>query len=615
MKKNFSLIFASLLVVSSFIFNHLYGYTLAVIILMVVSTLFAGWPIFKRAFGALKFKIVGIEALVTIATTGALIIGEYWEAAAVTYLFMLGSFLEAKTIEKTRHSIRALLDLVPDTGRVIRDGKEVVVNFDEIEKGEKVVIKPGERIAVDGFVLEGNAFVNQATVTGESIPVEKSIGSEVYSATVLESGYLIVEATKVKGETTFDRILELVEEAQDNKATTQKFLEKFSRYYTPAIIVLSASLFLITRNINLSLTLLVIACPGALVISTPVSIVAGIGNGAKKGLLFKGGEAIEQLGTIRAIAFDKTGTVTEGKPVVVNLRSYGPTEQELLHIAASGETYSEHPIAKAIVQRAEEDKSIEVVKPAHSEPIVGKGVAFSLDEKNYIIGNRALFLEHNINLAVIEKDLIEDESKGYTVVIVGTTDKVIGLISVADTIRSEAESLVSDLKKVGIRQAIMLTGDNPLTAKTISEKLHFDDYKAALLPEDKVDYIKELSNRYKKVAMVGDGVNDAPALATADLGIAIGSIGSDVAMESADIVIMSDKLNYLSYAIALSRATVRNMKQNIIFALLVAAFLLMGVLIQKVDLALGMLVHELSVLLVIINAIRLLNFGKKKRLS
>lgn len=611
MNRNLSLIVATILVVASFVLHQIYGYIVVTIAVMLATTFLAGWPIFRRAFGALRFKIIGIEALVTIASLGAVIIGEFWEAAAVTYLFMLGDFLEAKTLEKTRSSIKSLLNLAPDTARILRDGKEEIVSPTEVKVGDLIVVKPGERISIDGKVTEGNASVNQATITGESIPVEKALDDDVYSATVVESGYLIIRAEKVGKETTFGRILELVEESQDAKANTQKFLERFSRYYTPLIIVLSALLYLITRDIRLSLTLLVIACPGALVISAPVSIVAGIGNGAKRGILIKGGEAMERLGTIRAIAFDKTGTVTEGKPSVVAVYPYNISEEELLYIAGSGETYSEHPLAKAIVDYSSKHSKKALEKPTESEIIVAKGVSFVLEDKKYLIGNRTLFGENNIEVASYEETLTKEETLGHTVVIVGNEKEVIGLIAIADTIRPEAENLLSDLRKNGIRKMIMLTGDNELTAKTISESLGFDDYKAALLPEDKVSYLKELQDKYHKVAMVGDGVNDAPALAISDIGIAIGGIGTDVAMESSDVVIMSSHLHMLTHAIGLSRATVRNMKQNIIFAILVAAFLLAGVLFRVVDLSLGMLVHEMSVLLVIVNAVRLLNYKKK----
>jgi len=610
MSRTRALIVATVLVVASFISHRMYGYTTAVVLLMLLSTAIAGYPVVSKAIGALRYRVIGIELLVTVATVGAVIIGEYWEAAAVTYLFMFGGYLEARTLEKTRSSIQSLLSLAPETARVRRDREDHLVDPDQVNRGDVVVVKPGERIPVDGVLLEGSAYVNQATVTGESIPVHKVKGEEVFAGTVVESGYLIAEAERVGEQTTFARILELVEEAQDAKAKTQKFLERFSQYYTPGIMVLSAVVYLITRDIYLSLTLLVIACPGALVISAPVSIVAGIGNGAKRGILIKGGDVMERLGTVKAVAFDKTGTVTEGAPTVVSLKTFDIPETELLRIAASGESYAEHPIGKAIVQYAEKELTGEIELPVDSEPIAGKGIAFTLGDTGYLLGNRALFSTYGVPFDRYEDQVIEEEKRARTVVLVGTRDRILGIIAVADTVREEAKHLVQSLKRQHVKHLVMLTGDNERTARAISEELGFDEFRAELLPEDKVAAIKELQRVYTSVAMVGDGVNDAPALAVADIGIAIGGAGSDVAMETADVVVMSSKLPMLGHALGLSRATVRNMKQNIYFAILVAATLLVGVLLRSVDLSIGMLVHELSVLLVILNAIRLLRYRK-----
>lgn len=612
MNKTSTLVLATILVATSFILHRLIGYELITIVFMLASTALAGYPVFMRAIGGLRFKIIGIEVLVSVATVGALIIGEYWEAAAVTYLFMLGGFLEAKTLEKTRSSIKALLNLAPDVARIMRDGKEEIVDPRSVAKDDVVVIKPGERIAVDGQVLEGQAYVNQSTVTGESVPVERRSGEDVFAGTVVESGYLVVRAEKVGDETTFARILELVEEAQDAKAKTQKFLERFSQWYTPAIMILSIAWYFITRDVRLSLTLLVIACPGALVISAPVSIVAGIGNGAKRGILVKGGDVMERLGTIRAIAFDKTGTVTEGKPSVTSVHTVDIDAEQLLFISASGEAYSEHPLAKAIVSYAEEHVPNGFAKPDGSTLVAGKGVRFFLDGIEYLVGNRALFSDHKIDILAHEDAIRSEENQARTVVLVGTTDRLLGFLAIADAVRPEAMDLISRLRKVGIKHMVMLTGDNDRTARAIAHELGFDAYRASLLPEQKVEALNQIRDAYGAVAMIGDGVNDAPALASADLGIAIGGIGSDVAMETSDVVIMSTHLHMLTHAVALSRATVRNMKQNILFAIFVAVTLLAGVLVRTVDLSIGMLVHELSVLLVIVNAVRLLRFGKKR---
>jgi len=579
-------------------------------VFMIAAAVIAGYPIVVNAIRALKFRYLGIEALVTLAVTGAIIIGEYWEAAAVTFLFMFGSYLEAKTLEKTRSSLKALLDLAPDTAKVLRDNAEIVVSPEDVVKGEIVIVRPGEKIPVDGTISEGSAYVNQASITGESLPIAKDIGDAVYSGTIIESGYLKIKAEQTGEDTTFARILHLVEEAQDKKAKTQKFMEVFAKYYTPGIMVLATVIFLITKDIELALTLLVIACPGALVISTPVSIVAGIGNGAKHGVIIKGGEVIEKLAAIKVLAFDKTGTLTVGRPMVTKLNGFLVTEEELLYLAASAESYSEHPLAKAILEAG---KGLEkpLITPQDSQFIIGQGLQVKLNDNIYYLGNRKLMTENKLTIPTEVADYLNfEEAAGQTTVIVADASSILGVISIADEIRKDALKLVQRLKRLGIKKTVMLTGDNKLVASSIAKSVGLDDYFAELLPQDKVAILKKLQTE-GKTAMVGDGVNDAPALATADLGVAIGGIGSHVAMETADVVLMSAELKKLAYAINLSQATIKNMKQNIYFAIMVVGVLLVGVITKNVVLSSGMLIHELSVLLVILNALRLLRFNEK----
>lgn len=604
-------IISGLLILLSFAFRYLHLNPIFKDALMIAAAFVAGYPIALNAFRAIKFRIVGIDALVTLAVIGALIIGEYWEAAAVTFLFMFGAYLEGKTLEKTRSAIKSLLDLAPNTARVIRDDKETEIPAEEVMLDEIVIIKPGEKIPVDGTVVEGSSYVNQAAITGESIPVSKAIDDTVFSGTVIESGYIKVRADRVGEDTTFSRILQMVEEAQDKKARTQKFLEVFSKYYTPSIMVLAVIVFIITRDVELALTLLVIACPGALVISTPVSIVAGIGNGARHGVLMKGGEVIEKLGTTKVLAFDKTGTLTVGKPKVTKIKAFHGEEEDLLKFTAIAEGYSEHPLARAILEEA--NKRFESLpSPEDSEIIAGHGLKVKVEGRTILVGNRKLMIENQINISQeVEEYISQEESLGQTVVITADKDRVLGVISIADDIRDGAVELIKRLKAKGIKRIVMLTGDNERAAAAIAKKLGLDDYYAELLPEGKVEMLKKLQDNYGITAMVGDGVNDAPALASADFGIAIGGAGSDVAMETADVVLMSAELNKLSYAIGLSRATVINMKQNIYFAIAVVMLLIAGVLLKLVFLSSGMLIHELSVLLVIINAIRLLGYGAK----
>jgi len=605
------IITSSLITISiAFILKQFDDLSLYANIFMLVTTVIAGTPIFKKAFSAIRYKIIGIDALVTIAVIGAVLIGEYWEAAAVTFLFMLGDYLESRTIEKTRSSIKALLDLAPKKATVLRDGKEIVIGVEDVLIDDTVIVKPGEKISVDGIILEGNAYVNQSSITGESLPVYKSSSDSAFSGTTIESGYLVISAQKIGDDTTFAHILQLVEDAQDSKAKTQKFIEKFSAYYTPSIVVLSIVMYLITRDIELSLTIIVIACPGALVISTPVSIVAGIGNGAKHGVLFKGGESIEKLGKIKAVAFDKTGTLTVGKPEVKKIKTFGISEHDALKIAALGESYSEHPLGKAIINKAQTEKIDLTEKIDNIEILTGLGIQFDYLGTHYRIGNRNLLKNLNIDYRDIEEEIKHEEEQGYTTILLSNDKQILALIMIADAIRDDSHELIKQLHKANIN-VIMLTGDNHRTAESIAKQLQIDEFYGDLLPENKVEVLNKLKTKYGLVAMVGDGVNDAPALASADIGIAMGQAGADVAMETADVILLSSQIKKLIYAFGLSRKTVQNMTQNIVFALLVAGFLLAGVLIKTVNLSLGMLIHELSVFLVILNAVGLLKYREK----
>ncbi|HSP47353.1 MAG TPA: cation-translocating P-type ATPase [Clostridiaceae bacterium] len=613
-KKKRIVIVSGILVGLALVLREVYGNMEVSNILMVAGAIVAGYDIALNALRALRYRILGIDALVTIAVIGAFFIGEYFEAAAVTFLFTFGSYLESMTLEKTRSAIRSLLDLAPVTARVVRDGNEVVIPVDEVVEGDTVVVKPGEKIPVDGRVMEGSAYVNQAAITGESMPVSKMEDDKVFQGTVIESGFLIAEAERVGDDTTFARIIEMVEEAQDKKAKTQKFLERFSSFYTPAIMVLSLFVYLVTRDLALAITLLVIACPGALVISTPVSLVAGIGNGAKNGVLVKGGEIVEKLAKVQAIAFDKTGTLTAGKPEVTKVVAFDRDEKALLFLAADLEKYSEHPLGRAVIRKAKAEESYinraeQVFENGDIEIRTGEGIVAKSGEQVYLIGNRRLLESKGITLdAKMEADLLQEQEHGQTVLFVAKGTQIAGIISIADTIREDAKELIAKLRKKGVKKIIMLTGDNEAYAKAVSADLGLDGYYAELMPEDKVAAIKELKEKYRVVAMVGDGVNDAPALATADIGIAIGGAGSDVAMETADVVLMSAEIRKLSYAVGIAKATVGNMKQNIGFAIVIVTLLLMGVLGKVVFLSSGMLVHEISVILVILNAIRLLSW-------
>lgn len=576
-------------------------------VIMVMSTVISGITIFKNAFNALRYKLVSIELLVSIAVIGAFIIGEYWEAAAVTFLFLLGAFLESITIDKTRKSIKDLLDSSPKIIRILDNGREKLLNPSDVKVGDIVIVKPGEQIGVDGIILEGKAYLNQASITGESMPVFKEENGTVYSGTFIESGYLIIKATKVGKDTTFSKILEVVEEAQDKKARVQRYIEKFSKYYTPGIIILAITFFIITRDLRLSLTLLVIACPGALVLSTPMAVVSAIGNGAKHGILVKGGETLELIGKAKVVAFDKTGTLTVGKPIVTKVRGIGVSTDEVLKISAILETYSEHPLAQAIIKKASEKLGKIDEVPTKTNLIIGKGIAGVYQNKHYLLGNYRLFTNLKIDYEIKEY-IAQEESRGQTVILLQEEEQIIGVISLSDEIREESKQLIKSLKKMGIKKVVMLTGDNPLSANYLSQILGIDEYYAELMPDEKVDKLQELQRKYGPTIMVGDGINDAPALTLADIGIAIGGSGNDVSMEIADMVLMSDNIGKLTHGIGLSRKMIKIIKQNITFALVIAFGLLLGVIVQKVNLSLGMLIHELSVIIVLLNSLRLLRY-------
>ncbi len=577
--------------------------------LLIVATLVAGYPTFVKAWNATLMKLFSIELLVTIAVIGALIIGEYVESAAVTFLFLFGAFLEGRSLEKSRSSLRALMDMAPLEANVLRNGVRSVIKAEDVEKNDLVIIQVGEKIPIDGRVVSGGGSVNQATITGESVPVSKSEDDQVFSGTILDSGYLEVIAESVGEDTTFSKIIELVEEAQEGKAKTQRFLEKFAAIYTPGIMILSLLVWIVTQDVHLALTFLVIACPGALVISAPVSIVAGIGNGARNGILIKGGEVMEKLAKLNAFVFDKTGTLTQGKPAVTAIKSFGISENELLTMAAEAELISEHHLGKAIIKEAEKEGLKLVNTPTDVNVLKGRGIKVKLNGDSLYVGNRKGLAENNIDIDYeVNSYAIGQEESGNTAVFVANENNVLGVISIADKVRSKAANTIQELKSAGIKQTVMLTGDNEHTAKSVGKKIGIQKVFANLLPEDKVEKVKACMGKGKRIAMVGDGVNDAPAIATADVGIAMGVAGTDVAMETADVVLMADNLDKLVYMLKLSKATIRNMKQNMFLAVGTVALLLVGVLTKNVNLASGMLVHELSVLLVILNAIRLVRY-------
>lgn len=576
---------------------------------LIVSSLFAGYFIAIKAFKALRMKAFSIELLVTIAVIGALIIGEYVESAVVTFLFIFGAYLESRTLEKTRSSLRELIDQTPTEATVIRPEGQIKIPVEEVVKGDRVLVRSGEKVAVDGAIVSGQALIVEAAITGESVPASKSAGDRVFSGTILDNGYIEVTADRVGDDTTFAKIIEMVEEAQESKTKTQKFLDRFAQIYTPAIVILSILVYVVSRNVELALTFLVIACPGALVISAPVSMVAGIGNGARNGVLVKGGEIMEKLSKIDLVIFDKTGTLTKGKPEVTEVKSWGLEDNALLRIVAEAENVSEHHLGQTIVSEARKRELALEHEPQGVEIIKGGGMVATVAEQHLAIGNRKLMADQGVSIAEeVDTYAIAREKAGNTAVLIAINKQLAGVISIADQIKPEAKAAIAQLRNAGVKQTIMLTGDNRHTAQLVGNELGLDAVHAELLPQDKVTWVNDLKSQGYRVAMVGDGINDAPALATADVGLAMGVGGTDISMETADIVLMSDRLDQFAHAYSLAKATVRNMQQNTIMAVGTVIFLLAGVLLGKIFLASGMLVHELSVLLVTLNAVRLIRY-------
>ncbi|PFC44907.1 heavy metal translocating P-type ATPase [Bacillus thuringiensis] len=587
---------------------------LLITLLYAASIGIGGYKPAKSAFYAIRSKSLDMNVLMISATIGAALIGQWLEGATVVWLFALGATLQNKSIERTRESIRGLIDLAPSEAWVKVGTELIKKSVDDIAVNTTILVKPGEKIPLDGIVTGGASTVNQAPITGESIPIDKQIGDAVYAGTINEEGSLEITVTKLVEDTTLSRIIHLVEEAQEKKAPTEAFVDRFAKVYTPIVFVLAIGVMIIPPLLGMGawmewiykgLELLVVACPCALVISTPVAIVSAIGNAARNGVLIKGGTALEVAGSLNAIAFDKTGTLTEGKPKVMHVRSLDCTEDELLSIAATIEEYSNHPIAKAITAYAKEHQT-SIQSGTDFRAIVGKGAQVTINDETYYAGNKALYEEFGVSLQMWNEPIREMQRIGQTVILVGTNKVILGMISVADSIRSTTYGTIQELKQSGIRETVMLTGDNEGTAEHIAQKAKVDRYFANLLPKDKVHSVKQLQSEGKTVAMIGDGINDAPALATANLGIAMGGAGTDTAMATADIVLMADNLEKLPYTMKLSRKALHIIKQNIWFSLIIKFIALAFIFPGWLTLWMAVLSDTGAALIVILNSMRLL---------
>jgi Cd2+/Zn2+-exporting ATPase len=571
----------------------------------------SGYKIAELGLRGLLRLHISINLLITVAAIGAFTIGHLEEGAAVVFLFNIAEKLEVYAADRARHSIEALMELKPEIATIRSNGEEKIVPVEDVWPGEVFVVRPGDRIPLDGVVIEGTSEVNQATITGESAPAIKDVGEAVYAGTMNIDGFLTVKVTKIAEETVLARILRLVEAAEESRSPTEAFVDRFARYYTPAVIILAILVAFIPSLlfqqplqywVYRALVMLVVACPCALAISTPVAMISAITSAGRNGVLVKGSTFIEQVSLTKVIAFDKTGTLTRGELGVIDIVSPVLSERELLRRATALEAKAEHPIAKAIIERAEAE-GVGVTETTDFKAYVGRGVEACIDEKTCCIGNMRLFEE----LGIDPLDGLVDrlEAEGKTVVLVSEDGCAVGAIALMDKLRDGAVEAIGELKANGVRVE-MLTGDNEITARAIAEKLGLDGYRAHLLPEEKVKAIEELRADHGSIAMVGDGVNDAPALAAADVGVAMGAIGSDVALETADIALMEDDLRRINYLVRLSRATMGRIRENIaasiVVKLIVAALAFPGWVTLWMAVAIGDMGLSLTVIL---NSLRL----------
>ncbi|EKF50691.1 heavy metal translocating P-type ATPase [Lactococcus garvieae] len=580
-------------------------------VLLISAAIIGLIPIAIQAFQALRIHFISIDLLVTIAVVGAFFIKNYEEAAVVVFLFLFGAYLEKITLRKTGTALNKLVSMIPETVLLkTENGDFIEKDIKSVAEGDILLVKTGSKLPVDGTILNGQGYTNEANITGESLPQRKRKGAEVFAGTLLENGTLQVQADKVGEATTFGQIIELVEEAQDSKSQGEKIIDRFSKYYTPVILILSLFVWIFSHNLELAITILVLGCPGALVIGVPVSNVSGIGNAAKKGILLKGSEVTSQLSQADTVVFDKTGTLTLGNPEVSEQIIYGEVENSLDYLA-SVEEESDHPLAKAIVSSI---KNYEKLKIEQTEVIKGGGIRAQIKGREVLVGNLRLMENNQVEMSVkIDKDTKALEQRGNSIVLLAIDKKVQLLLGIRDKVRPNARENLQKMRKLGMKELILLSGDNQDTVKLIADELEIKQAYGNMHPEDKATFIKNLQEQSKKVIFVGDGVNDSPSLALADVGVAMGN-GTDVAIETSDLVLLNSDLVKLPYALGLSKATTRNMKENIIIAIAVVIFLLLSLIFSHwMNMMIGMLVHEGSILIVILNGMRLLNFSLKNK--
>ncbi|WP_420578324.1 heavy metal translocating P-type ATPase [Ekhidna sp.] len=608
--------------------------------LYIAAYFFGGYFTAKEAIQTVAKGGFEIDFLMLVAAIGAAILGEWAEGALLLFLFSMGHALEHYAMNKARKSIAALAELAPKTALLKRNGKTEEVGIEELSIGDIIVVKPNSKISADGVVVSGTSSVNQAPITGESVPVdkepvdnpdkdwseEKDIKDEnrAFSGTINGNNTLEIKVIKVAKDSTLSRLVKLVNEAQTQKSPTQRLTDKFEKYFVPSVLVLVVLLnfaFLVidesfSESFYRAMAVLVAASPCALAIATPSAVLSGVARAAKSGVLIKGGRPLEDLGVLTALAFDKTGTLTEGKPKLTEVIALGDVnEEELLKIAVAVEALSDHPLAKAVVRDGKERlDGVDIPEAKDLEAVLGKGIKATLGDDKVYIGNLDLFesLDDNKPGQETEEKVKSLESDGNTTMLIRQNDKYIGIIALMDTPRKEAKNTLERLKEIGIKRMIMLTGDNQKVADAVAKEIGLTDAWGSLLPEEKVEAIKELREKESKVAMVGDGVNDAPAMANSTVGIAMGAAGSDVALETADIALMADKLETLPFAIGLSRKAKGIIKQNLWVSLGIVALLIPATVFGFANIGIAVLIHEGSTLVVVFNALRLLAYKKSR---
>lgn len=597
---------------------------ISTVLAYAASILVGGYRLFITGLKNLIRLQFDMKTLMTVAIIGAAFIGEWGEGATVVILFAISEALETYSMDKARHSIRSLMDIAPKEALIRRGNNEFIVEVDEIQIGDIMIVKPGQKIAMDGVVIKGTSSVNQASITGESVPVSKEVDDDVFAGTLNEEGLLEVRVTKHVDDTTIAKIIHLVEEAQAERAPSQAFVDRFAKYYTPLIMLVALGVAVLppllfdgdwSKWVYQGLAVLVVGCPCALVISTPVAIVTAIGNAARNGVLIKGGIHLEEMGAIKAIAFDKTGTLTKGIPVVTDyLPQTNQDPDELLTAIAALENGSQHPLASAIMKKAEEEHlSYQTLEIEGFTSITGKGIKGQIKGVTYYVGSPNLFEETLADgiPSSLKNKITGLQNQGKTVMVVGTSEEVLALLAVADEVRENSKEVIKHLHSLGIQKTIMLTGDNLGTANAIGKQVGVSNIQAELLPQDKLTFIKDLRNQYERVAMVGDGVNDAPALAASTIGIAMGGAGTDTALETADIALMADDLGKLPFTLKLSRNALKIIKQNITFSLAIKLLALLLVIPGWLTLWIAIFADMGATLLVTLNGLRLLRVKDK----